>query len=148
MEYNVLYFSRTGVSKRVAQKIADGIESKAIEITDDKNWQGVLGFIKGGFYASVGKDVNIKINGDIDKSKGFIIVSPLWAGGPAPAIRTYLKNIPYSETKLVITCDGSDVDKSIEKYENENEKFKEVYGIIKKKNNEQEVIESIISESK
>jgi len=51
----VLFFSRTGTSKRVATKIADGLGLKPIEITDDKNWNGILGYIKGGYYSSSNK---------------------------------------------------------------------------------------------
>ena len=58
----VLFFSRTGTSERIATKIADGLELSPIRITDDKNWNGILGFIKGGYYASTNKSVNIKVN--------------------------------------------------------------------------------------
>ncbi|MBS4538746.1 hypothetical protein GOQ27_09740 [Clostridium sp. D2Q-11] len=148
MGYNIVYFSRTGVSKRVAEKVANGLDTKAIEVTDNKSWQGILGFIKGGFYATIGKEVSIKINGEIDRSEEYIVLSPLWAGGPAPAIRTFLKGVPSNQVKLVITCDGSNVEKAINKYENKHGKFKENYGIVKHEKNEERVIEEIINSSK
>ncbi|MBC7960795.1 MAG: flavodoxin family protein, partial [Vallitaleaceae bacterium] len=41
----VVYFSRTGNSKRVAEKIAQKIGSHVSVLTDDKNWKGLLGYI-------------------------------------------------------------------------------------------------------
>lgn len=148
MKYNIVYFSRTGVSKMVAETIANGIDNEVIEITDDKNWNGILGFIKGGFYASIDKQVSIKVDGEIDRTKDYIVISPLWAGGPAPAIRRFLKEVPFNKVKLVITCDGSNVEKSIKKFEDKHGKFKEIYGIVKHENNEEQIIKQIIDSFK
>lgn len=148
MKYNIVYFSRTGVSKRVAETIANGVANEVIEITDNKNWNGILGFIKGAFYASTDKEVSIKVNGEIDRTKDYIVVSPLWAGGPALAIRTFLKEVPFNKVKIVITCDGSNVEKSIKKFEDKHGEFKESYGIVKNQNNEEEIIKQIIDSSK
>ena len=147
MSYKVVYFSRSGVSKRVAEKIAKKLSCSSIEITDNMNWKGIIGFLKGGYYAARNKDVEIKINGSIVESDEIILITPLWAGGPAPAIRTLLKNIPSEKVHLVVTADGSNVEKSIAKYENKHSKFKSVYGIVKSRNNEEQVIEELIATS-
>jgi len=146
MGYKVVYFSRTGISKRIAGKIANKISCTSIEVTDNMNWKGILGFLKGGYYASMNKDVEIKVNGVLDNNDEIILITPLWAGGPAPAIRIFLKNIPSDKVHLVVTADGSDVKKSIIKYEKKNSNFKSVRGIIKNKNNEELVIEELVNE--
>lgn len=89
MNCKVVYFSRTGTSNRVAKKLADKLSCETIEITDNMNWNGILGFIKGGYYSLFNKDVDININGHIDTSTDFILVSPLWFGRIAPASRAF-----------------------------------------------------------
>lgn len=144
MKNIVLFFSRTGISKRVAEKISIALGTKPIEITDDKNWNGILGFIKGGYYATKGKSVNIKVNGDVGDADRYIVVSPLWAGKPAPAISQFLKQVPLNKVHLVITCNGSDVDKDISKYEEKVGKLKGKFGIVAKFKHEDARIKEII----
>jgi len=135
MNVKVVYFSRTGTSKRVAEKIAKELSCEVIEILDGINWNGVSGYIKAGYYSLRKKDVEIKINGNIDKADEFIVVSPLWAGGPPPAVRTFLKKMAFNTIHLVITSNASDVRSYPE--------FKSVSEIIKKKNNEDLVIQTL-----
>ena len=140
----VLFFSRTGTSKRVATKIAEGLKVKAIEITDDKNWQGILGYIKGGYYSSTNKSVNIKVNGDFKDADEYVVVSPLWAGGPTPTVREFLKQVPLNKVNLVLTCKGSNIESALSKYETSAGKLKAGFGIVKRLNNENKCIEEII----
>jgi flavodoxin len=55
MSYQVVFFTRTGQSKRVAIKIAQGLNASLIEIDDHKNWKGLIGYIRAGFYSTVDK---------------------------------------------------------------------------------------------
>jgi len=148
MSYKVVYFTRTGNSKRVADKIAEKLSCSSIEVTDNMNWNGVIGYLKGGFYAARNKEVEIKVNSDINKEDKIILVTPLWAGGPTPAIRTFLKKVPFEEFHLVITSESSDPKKSSTKYERKYTNFKSLYGVIKKRNNEELVIEELTSNIK
>ena len=140
----VLFFSRTGTSKRVATKIADGLKLKPIEITDDKNWNGILGYIKGGYYSSTNKSVNIKVNGDFKDADEYVVVSPLWAGGPTPTVREFLKQVPLNKVNLVLTCKGSNIESALSKYETSVGKLKAGFGIVNRLNNENKCIEDII----
>jgi len=140
----VLFFSRTGTSKRVATKIADGLKLKPIEITDDKNWNGILGYIKGGYYSSTNKSVNIKVNGAFKDADQYVVVCPLWAGGPAPTVREFLKQVPLNKVNLVLTCKGSNIESALSKYETSVGKLKAGFGIVNRLNNENKCIEDII----
>ncbi|MGH4137894.1 flavodoxin family protein [Clostridium sp.] len=144
MNKMVLFFSRTGNSKRVATKIANGLGLKPIEITDDKNWNGIFGYLKGGYYASVSKSVNIKVNGDYKQVDEYIVVSPLWAGVPAPSVREFLKQVPISKVNLVLTCKGSNIENALTKYESKSGKLKAGFGIIENLNDEDKRVEEII----
>ena len=137
MKYKVVYFSRTGISKNVAEKIASKLSCEVIQITDNMNWKGILGFIKGGYYSSKNKDVDIKINGNLDNSDELIVVTPLWAGRVAPAIRVLLKNMKLDKINLVVNSNGSTIKNS--------SGFKSVSSIIRSKNNEEELINNLVN---
>ena len=108
MTYKVVFFTRTGTSKRVAAKISDRLSCEAVQISDNMNWKGILGFIKAGFYSSTNRNVNINIPEKLfDAVDDYIVVAPLWAGGIAPAIRALLSTIPKEKVHLVVTSDGS-----------------------------------------
>lgn len=137
MNYKVVYFSKTGNSKRVAEKIGGKLSCEVIEITDNKNWKGVLGFLKGGYYASTKKDVEIKVPKNLDDADELIVVSPLWASGVAPAIKSFLKTTQLSKVNLVVTSTGSKV--------KERDGFKSVSDVVKKNNDEDAVIDNLVS---
>jgi flavodoxin len=136
MKFKVVYFSRTGTSKRIAEKIGEGLSCDVIEISDNMNWGGIFGYIKAGFYSSTNRNVDIEIHGNIDAADEFIVVTPLWAGGAVPAVRAFLKTTPKDKIHLVVTSDGSNFGNS--------SGFKSVSNIAKKNNNEDEIISNFI----
>lgn len=137
MNYKVVYFTRTGTSKRVAEKIANKLSCDIIQITDDKNWNGIIGFIKGGYYASKNKDVDIKTSKKIEMFDELVVVSPLWAGGVVPAITVLLKSTPIDKVNLVITSSGSTI--------KNRSGYKSVSDIVKNRNNEDEMIDNLVA---
>ena len=141
MEYNVVFFSRTGNTKRVAQKIAKRLGVKEAQIKDDMNWNGIFGFLKAGRYSYLEKSVSIRIDGEYDLSKNFVVVSPLWAGKLPPATNEFLKLVQPDKVHLVITCKGSEIEKLPFVRRGE---FKGYYGIVKHLKNEEKGIEEIL----
>lgn len=137
MNYKVIYFTRTGNSRRVAEKIADKLSLEAMEITDNMSWQGISGFIRGGYYASKNKDVKIKIPENLDGSEELIVVTPLWAGKVAPAISTFLKTKALEKIHLVVTSGGSKL--------KDRSGYKSVWDIVKNNNNEDAVISDFVN---
>jgi flavodoxin len=135
--YKVVYFTRTGTSKRVAEKIANKLSCEAIQITDNMNWKGILGFLKGGYYASKNKHVDIEIHKNLDDADELIVVTPLWAGGVAPAIKTFLKTTTLDKIHLVVTSKGSNIEN--------RSNFKSVSDIVKSKNNEDVIINGLVN---
>jgi len=132
MNYKVVYFTRTGTSKRVAEKIAAKFSLNAIQITDNVNWKGIFGFLKAGYYASTNKKVDIKIHDNIDDADEIIVVTPLWAGRITPAINTFLKTKNLEKIHLIVTSDGSKI--------KNRSGFKSVSDIVKNESNEEVII--------
>jgi hypothetical protein len=136
MKYSVVYFSRTGISRRAAEKIAKNLGCELVQITDDQNWNGWPGFIKGGFYATINKTVKITLHGSLDDAGEYIVVAPLWAGGLAPAARAFLKTVPAEKVHLVVTSDGSQV--------KDRSGFKSVSDVINSNDDEDAVINCLV----
>jgi flavodoxin len=87
----VVFYSRTGNTKRIAKAVSDGLQCDLEELVDTKARGGLLGYIKSGRDAGACKETEI---GEIRKSPGeydvVILGTPVWAGKMAPAIRTYI----------------------------------------------------------
>ena len=99
--------------------------------------KGILGFIKAGYYSSIDKHVDIQIHGNLDDVDEYIVIAPLWAGGLAPAARTFLKTIPIDKVHLVVTSIGNHV--------KDRSEYKSVHDITKNTNNEGLVINNLLN---
>ncbi len=104
----VYYFSRTGVSEAMAKKLAENLNVKAHKLDDGMNWNGMFGFIKGGFYASTKKSIPAKYE-DPKADENILLVMPLWAGGFPPAVRGFIDKIGRNRITLVVTSMSSEL---------------------------------------
>lgn len=135
-KYSVIYFTRTNNSKRVAEKISGKLSCELVQITDNINWKGLIGYIKAGFYSTTNKHVEIQFIGNFEAAEEYIVVGPLWAGGLAPALRTLLNQLPRNQVHLVAT--------SIESLVEDHSGFLSVNDITRKSGNEDSVIEGLV----
>ena len=91
MKILVVYYSRTNVTKRIAETIRKELDCDIEEITDNGKYSGKLGFLKGGMNASIGRSSKInpitKNPHDYDLT---IVGTPVWASNMAPPVFTYL----------------------------------------------------------
>ena len=103
MKSLVVYYSRTGNARFVAQTIAAEIGADIEEVIDLKKRSGVLGFLSGGSDARRGKETKIASTTKSPADYDLIIVgTPVWAGRPSPAITTYLKKNDLSGKKVAV----------------------------------------------
>ena len=87
----VVYYSRTGSTRKVAEYITKQLGADMEAIIDMKKRSGVGGFVLGGRDALRRKETEIsEIKKDPSKYNLVIVGSPIWAGNMPPAIRTYL----------------------------------------------------------
>jgi flavodoxin len=99
----VVYYSRTGNARYVAQIIASQIGADIEEVIDLKKRGGVLGFLSGGKDARNGKETEISPSTKSPADYDVIVVgTPIWAGKPTPAIVTYLKKNDLSGKKVAV----------------------------------------------
>lgn len=109
----IVFYSRTGTTKRVAEALRELFNCDLEEIIDNENRKGILGLINEGI------DVFFRNTTDIGKIKLnpnnydiVIIGSPVWASLMMPAVRTYIQNNKPSFKKVAFFCaQASDVTK-------------------------------------
>ena len=103
MKSLVVYYTRTGKTKFVAEAIASQLGADVEEVVDLKKRQGKIGWIMGG------KDATRKSLTDIAPTKKaladyelIVIGTPIWAWSPTPAIRTYISQNDLSGKKVAL----------------------------------------------
>ncbi len=103
MKSLVVYYSRTGKTKFVAETIAAELGSDLEDIVDLKNREGKMGWMSATRDASGEKETQISPTKKAPKDYDLIIIgTPVWAFSTTPAIRTYLKNNDLSGKKVAL----------------------------------------------
>lgn len=93
MKTLVVYATRTGTSKKVAEKIADRTGAEVLEVVDLVKREGSLRFVIAGFHASTKRHTPIgPITKDVAQYDVVVLVSPIWAGGISSPMRTFLRD--------------------------------------------------------
>ena len=135
MKCRIVYFTRTGNSRRIAEKIAVKTSCHTVELHDDVDWSGVKGYFKYIGYRFSKKPVNIALSEELGDYDQLVVVTPLWDAMPAPATEAFLKTVPADRVHLVTSASSSSVRKA--------EGFASVSCIAAKKENEDKVIEEL-----
>lgn len=118
MKTLIVYYSRSGITEKIAKLIQKELNCDIEEITDDNNYNGKIGYMKGGMNASMGR--TSKLN-PISKNPGdydlVIIGTPVWASNMATPIYTYLLEYKddINEIASFCTCISGGYDKTLKK---------------------------------
>jgi len=110
MKILIIFYSRTGTTKKVAQSLAQKLNCEAEEIFDTKKRQGGWGYLMAGRDAIQKKLTTLKEIRNKPADFDLVILgTPNWAGNVCTPIRTYLwqygKDI--KQTAFFCTCGGS-----------------------------------------
>jgi flavodoxin len=116
MKTLVAYYSRTGHTKFISEKIAQILNADLCQIADKKNREGRLGFLGGGKDALREKLTDIEVSESVEGYDLVIIGTPVWAGKITPAIRKFMVTNDFKEkaVALFVTLDGNKPEKSLE----------------------------------
>jgi flavodoxin len=101
MKTLLVYYSRTGTTRKVAEQIAAAVDAEIEEIVDMTSRKGPLGYLAAGRDASLKKITSIRaIEKKPSKYDMIIIGSPVWAWTLTPAIRSFVhQNKPFLKGK-------------------------------------------------
>ncbi len=103
----VVYYSRTGNTKKVGELMASKLDYGSRRIIDKKDRSGISGYLKGGWDAwrEHLTDIDLgKKEEDLSKYELVVIGTPVWAGKPAPAVSTYLSKRKDKIDKIAFFC--------------------------------------------
>jgi flavodoxin len=119
MKTLVVYYSRTGNTRGLAEKIAGMLHADLDEIIDKKNRSGIVGYLSAGKDAmnKATIDISYKLNpADYDM---VVIGSPIWGFTMTPALRTYLTahSSSLKNVAFFATSGGSDYEKTASEME-------------------------------
>jgi flavodoxin len=93
MTYLVVYYSRTGNNRTIADSIASKLSADIDEIIDKKNRSGRLNWLLAGRDSRARKLTEIEYKKNPLDYDTIIIGAPIWAWNPIPPLRTYLKEV-------------------------------------------------------
>jgi flavodoxin len=103
MKSLIVYYTRTGKTKFVAEVIAAQLGADLEEVVDLRKRGGAIGWINGG------KDASRKSLTEIAPAKKapadydlVVIGTPIWAWAPTPAIRTYISKNSLAGKKVAL----------------------------------------------
>lgn len=105
MKALVVFYSRTGHTKRIAAMIAELLKADIEELVDKRGRRGLMGFLRGGWDAMKQRSTELEpLNhrpGDYDL---IFVGTPVWASRPAPAVRTFLESQDLRGKKVALFC--------------------------------------------
>jgi flavodoxin len=108
MKTLIVFYSRTGITKKVARTILKELKCDYEEILDIKSRKGILGYLKSGKEAATKKLPEIKkTKRDPSKYDLVIIGTPVWVGTMAGPIRTYISKNKFKKVAFFCTMQGS-----------------------------------------
>jgi len=110
MKALVVFFSRTGSTRRLASAIAEMLKADLEEIEEDEGRRGILGYIRSGRDSFKKALVPIKPpKSDPSKYDLVIIGTPIWSFTMSAPVRTYISQSRErlkGEVAFFCTCDN------------------------------------------
>ena len=114
----VVYYSRSGSTRNVAEKLAEYLDCDIAEIVSKKKYRGPFGFIAGGRAAMRESMTEITEPESAPENYETVIVcTPVWASNIAPPVRAYLSNHKgkFKKISYLVTLGGSGYENTINK---------------------------------
>ncbi|MEE0902524.1 MAG: flavodoxin [Methanobrevibacter sp.] len=125
MKSLVVYYSRSNITKKLAENIANKINADIEEVIPKVNYQGKIGYARGGKDAITEKIVELEaLKYDPQDYDLVYIGAPVWASKAANPIISYLKQNEgkFSEVKFFMTAGSSGFESSFEQMEKYSKK--------------------------
>ncbi len=106
----VVYFSRTGHTKQIAERLASTLGADLEAISDQTNRSGLLGYLRSGLEAFSRRVIDIGTSVHDPSSYDLVIVgTPIWNMALSSPVRSYLRRHGQQlrATAFFCTCGGS-----------------------------------------
>ena len=107
MSKAVLYYSLSGKTQKMAEKIANEAAAELIEIREKTKRNGFTAFVPGCFQAMAQAcPAIIPPAKDLSAFDELVLLAPIWAGHPAPALNSIIALLPEGKTVSLICTSG------------------------------------------
>ena len=118
MKALVVYYSRTGTTKKVGMAITKQLKADNEEILDVKSRAGPIGWIRSGKEAQKKQLPEIKPTKKNPSNYDLVVIgTPIWAWTLSSPVRTYLSRNKFKKVAYFCTC-GGNPGKAFEEMEN------------------------------
>lgn len=114
MKTLVVYYTRTGITEKVAKAINDELGGNLEEIVETKDRSGIPAYMLSALEALFKKQAKIEqVNHKPEEFDLVIIGTPVWAHNIATPVRAYLEQYKkgFKATAFFVTCDSSGASK-------------------------------------
>lgn len=123
MKSLVVYYSRTNTTRKLAEKIASEANADIEEIRPKVNYQGKLGYIRGGKDAMSEKIIDLEEMKNDPKDYDVVYIGgPVWASKAANPLISYLNNNDFNNVKFFLTAGKSGFESSFNQMEKYSKK--------------------------
>jgi len=112
----VMYYSRSGTTKKVAEAIASKLGCEIEELVDTQKRKGIIGFLKSGYQAMKGKLTTLEpVKHDASQYDMVVLGTPVWGGRMSVPILTFItqNKEKIAEIALFITAGGTGNEENI-----------------------------------
>ena len=115
MKNLVVYYSRSGNNKKIAEELASLSLLKADldRIVPQKDYKGIFGWLRAGFHASKDKRVEINVSKNPLDYDLVIIGGPNWAGKLSTPIFSYLQNYKIKRLAFFSVSGGGNISNAL-----------------------------------
>ncbi|NHJ88022.1 MAG: flavodoxin [Asgard group archaeon] len=108
MKSLVIYYSKTGNTKLIAETIASEIKAELLELNPEKDKLASKGFMlyfKGGYQSMTKKKIKLAtIETNFDDYDLIFLGTPVWAWRLNPVVRSFLKSYNFTGKKFGLFC--------------------------------------------
>ncbi len=112
MKSLIVYFTRTGNTKKIVDTLQAELAADAEEITEEGSRRGLQGWLKSGRQGTSKADVEIHpLEADLSSYELVVMASPVWSGNVSAPMRAFIKKYREAlpETAVFLTHDSPDV---------------------------------------
>lgn len=105
MKILIIYYSRTGTTKKVAEMIAEKIGAEATEIKDNVDRSGIAGYMKSGRDAMKKRLTKLEpLRKKLAEYDLVIIGTPIWGWNMSAPIRTFVTEQKNNLNQVAFFC--------------------------------------------
>jgi len=104
MDTLVVYYSRTGSTMALAAALAHSVEGTLRELVDANPRTNMLAAVMAALFRRPARLVDPDY--DVARYETVVLMTPVWAGNPTPAINTFLRAVDLTGKKVLIVALG------------------------------------------